>query len=60
MTKDEATRYAKRKNDGLNRKIGKDGWRYSAKAKAGAAGGWVVVRQRGDASATELFRTNLT
>lgn len=59
MTKDEAERMAKRKNGAKKGGPGPDGWRYSAKAKAGAVGGWVVVRQRGDASALELFRTNL-
>jgi hypothetical protein len=59
MTKDEATRYAKRKNDGLRGKIGKDGWRYSAEPKPGTVGGFAVMRQRGDASAKELYRSQL-
>ncbi len=60
MTKDEAERFAKRRNDGLNRKVGKDGWRYVAKPLASAPGGYAVYRARGDAAATELFRTGLS
>lgn len=60
MTKDEAERMAKRKNGDKRGGPGPDGWRYKAVvvgAKVG--GGWVVQRQRNDASAAELYRSHL-
>lgn len=60
MTKDEAERFAKRRNNGPQRKIGLDGWRYVAKPHAGAQGGYAVYRARGDVAATELFRIGLS
>jgi hypothetical protein len=59
MTKDEAERMAKRKNDAPGHKKGLDGWRYIVGSHGGVAGGYAVFRQRGDASAKELYRTNL-
>ncbi len=60
MTKDEAERMAKRKNGAKKGGPGPDGWRYKAVVMGSkVVGGWVVQRQRGDASATELYRTNL-
>lgn len=60
MTKDEAERLARRKNDAPGHKAAKDGWRYKAAAVGSkVAGGYVVQRQRGDASACELYRTNI-